>query len=182
MSTMTYTGTLVIIECYKCHIVFAMPKDLQRRARQDNSVEFWCPLGHGQVYATSEADRLREELERAQRQLDWAETARKAARDQAETAEYRRRAAQGQLTKIRKRVAAGVCPECHRTFTTLASHMASKHPGFKADETGTPPARAEASGAEIRRWARRKGIVVSDRGRIPESVRERYGREAAQAV
>lgn len=42
---------------------------------------------------------------------------------------------------------------------------------------GTAGADASANNHKVRTWAKAQGIHVSDRGRIPESVRERYRSE-----
>lgn len=127
--TMTYTGTLAIEECFKCHITFAIPVDFQRRCREQGET-FYCPLGHGQVYSTTEIQRLKQKLEREERWRKDAETRARAARDQADAAERSRAAYKGQVTKIRKRVGNGVCPCCNRSFANLGRHMAGQHPGF----------------------------------------------------
>ena len=36
----------------------------------------------------------------------------------------------GQVTRIKKRVANGVCPCCNRTFKDLAAHMSTQHPDY----------------------------------------------------
>lgn len=140
--TMTYTGTLVIEECYKCHITFAMPADLQKRARADNSISFYCPLGHGQVYSKSEVQELQEQVDaanrarvQAARDRDAAWTAASAARDQAQAAERSARAHKGHATRLRNRVKAGICPVdgCRRHFNDLADHMETKHPTYAAE-------------------------------------------------
>ncbi|HYC31767.1 MAG TPA: hypothetical protein VEB59_05720, partial [Gemmatimonadales bacterium] len=40
------------------------------------------------------------------------------------------RSTKGVVTKIKRRVAGGVCPCCNRTFSDLARHMSGKHPGW----------------------------------------------------
>lgn len=129
--TMDYTGTLVIEECYKCHMVFAMPKDFQRRCRE-NGGAFHCPNGHGQVYTTTTVKKLEAQLAAAERQADAARSSAQAARDQADAAERSARAYRGHATRLRNRAAAGVCPAgCHRHFENLERHIASQHPGWK---------------------------------------------------
>jgi hypothetical protein len=130
--TMIYTGTLAIEECCECHITFAMPADLQRRCREAD-LTFYCPLGHGQHYATTEVQQLKRQLAREERWRKDAETAERAARDQAQAAERSRAAYKGQLTRVKNRVANGTCPCCHRHFQQLQRHMTSKHPGFTDD-------------------------------------------------
>lgn len=51
-------------------------------------------------------------------------------RDEKEAAERRVSAAKGQVTKLKNRTAAGVCPCCTRSFENLKRHMATKHPAF----------------------------------------------------
>jgi hypothetical protein len=43
---------------------------------------------------------------------------------------------------------------------------------------GAQRRRAAVSTQEVRRWAREQGLEVSDRGRIPAEIMERYEREA----
>jgi hypothetical protein len=116
----TVTETLELTSCPACSIQFAVPKQWLD-ARRENGNDFRCPNGHSLSYK-SEIDRLRKALT--------AEQASKAAlADQLQAAERSASAARGQVTKLRKRIANGVCPCCNRTFANLARHMASKHPG-----------------------------------------------------
>jgi hypothetical protein len=39
-------------------------------------------------------------------------------------------AGKAQVTKLKKRASAGVCPCCNRTFSNMARHMAHQHPEF----------------------------------------------------
>lgn len=39
-------------------------------------------------------------------------------------------AQRGVLTRLKNRVAAGVCPCCHRSFKQLSEHMKMKHPDY----------------------------------------------------
>ena len=115
----TVTSTLELTSCPACSMQFAVPTGwLDNRRETGNG--FHCPNGHSLSFA-GEIDRLRKALT--------AEQASKAAlKDQLQAAERSASAARGQVTKLRKRIANGVCPCCHRTFANLARHMASKHP------------------------------------------------------
>lgn len=42
-------------------------------------------------------------------------------------------AIKGVATRIKRRVSAGVCPCCNRTFQCLARHMATKHPDYQQE-------------------------------------------------
>ena len=73
------------------------------------------------------APQLREQLERVEIQRDHA-------RDETRRARLQTAAAKGQLTKMRNRVARGVCPQagCKRSFTNLHDHVATCHPDLLA--------------------------------------------------
>lgn len=130
----TYSTTLIAVTCGACGIPFGLPENVYA-ARRDDGGKFYCPNGHYIGYGTSAADKLRTENKRL---LDLAErrlAGLYAAQDQAQAAERRRAAAKGQLTKVKKRVAAGVCPCCNRTFQNLADHMAGQHPDYAETTT-----------------------------------------------
>lgn len=117
--------SLKTTECYKCGVIFGMPSDLYDYRRNDHQ-NFYCPNGHGQIFAAkSEAEKLREQL---------AEEKRKLAHSQWEviTAQSAKEAAEKKAQKLAKRIKNGACPCCHRQFTQLTRHMASKHPEYAA--------------------------------------------------
>jgi hypothetical protein len=133
--TITWSAVLTVVDCCNCGILFGVPEDLDRRNRNDPSQSFYCPSGHSQHYTgPSEAQKLREKLARAERQRDFAESARRAAVDQAETAQRSASAYKGRVTRLKNRAAAGVCPCCTRHFEQLERHMETKHPGFAAGD------------------------------------------------
>lgn len=118
--------TLTEIDCSACGIVYAVPKDWDDRHIESGGT-WWCPNGHTQQYVKTEVQRLTEKLETERRStLFW--------RDQNTRAERRVAAQKGQATKLRKRIANGVCPCCHRHFTNLERHIAAEHPGYAATE------------------------------------------------
>lgn len=136
MSTQTYTGTLTVIQCAYCHMDFGVTPAFEKKRRDDHKT-FYCPTGHSNFYPqNSETERLRASLDSAKAQLTHT-------RDQLQATEYQRRAQKAQNTKLRKRIAAGVCPCCNRTFQDLARHMDGQHPDYLADG-----ARQDARGAE----------------------------------
>ncbi len=128
--TMTYTGVLTIKKCW-CGIVHAIPEDLdtyQRRQSEDGirQESIYCPLGHQYIRA-SKTKAQREAADR----LAWAKAsdARASALQDQLLAERRQHAAtKGKLTKMRKRIAAGVCPCCNRSFKQVRQHMERQHP------------------------------------------------------
>jgi len=114
--------------CCNCGIAFAMPKDFQDRRRNDRAY-FYCPSGHAQHYTgKTEAQKLKEELERKNQMLD-------AASARANRSELERERIAKAHKKMRVRVMNGVCPCCNRTFQNLMAHMKSEHPGFSDTKT-----------------------------------------------
>lgn len=94
--------------------------------------DFWCPVC-GKRNSWSETS----ELAKAKAKVDRLETrvglAERATARQREIALHERRSAaahKGHLTRVKNRIANGVCPCCNRSFTPLADHMASEHPDF----------------------------------------------------
>lgn len=125
--TLTYTEQLTAISCGACHIAFAIPDDMLEQVKA-RGTSFWCPQGHKISYRERDYKRHERELREARAERDWARTALTAANDQAQAAEYRRRAAKGQLTKLRNKVSQGKCPCCGRVFAELSEHMETEHP------------------------------------------------------
>lgn len=117
--------------CPVCFIEFVYPQSLENAFRARTQLHIWCPLGHELVtLGKTEADRLRDELTREKQRVEQARADAEFQRARKNMA-YRQVAAQkGQVTKIKNRIAKGVCPSCNRTFSDLARHMGSKHPRF----------------------------------------------------
>lgn len=135
---------LVPEECYSCGMVFGLPTAWKARRREDHQT-FYCPAGHAQCYTgVGEADKLRKQLKDQQARLADEERRSKAAEYSLHLRSQELAAAKqilavtrGQLTKTRKRIENGVCPDCHRHFENLEKHMQSKHVGVRTgDGTG----------------------------------------------
>jgi chromosome segregation ATPase len=104
-----------------------------------NNQTFYCVHGHAQCYAKgkSETQKLQEQLDaerlarqRAEQRIAYKDDQVREARERAEKERHRANGYKGHATKMTKRVKAGVCPCCNRTFKQLAAHMANKHPQF----------------------------------------------------
>lgn len=104
---------------------------------------FFCLWGHSQhfVRGPSEADKLRRKRDRLKQETARLEEEKRVAwntaneqAERASAAERRASAARGQVTRLKNRAAAGLCPCCNRSFVNLQRHMASKHAGFTAEE------------------------------------------------
>jgi hypothetical protein len=122
--TLDYTETLVVTSCW-CGIALAIPANLHSYARNHANYNVYCPLGHTFVYRDTYEEQLKQERRRHE-----------ATRDLLAHEERSHSATKGQLTKARKRAAAGVCPCCQRTFQNVARHVKTKHPEF--DPAATP--------------------------------------------
>lgn len=129
MSTFTETivETFRVVSCYSCGVRFAIGSELYRRVVTDANDSIYCPAcGKLSCWRESEDQKRIKEL---QRKLEWeaSEVARqKQAREEAEAS---LKATKGVVARIKRRVAAGVCLCCNRTFQNLARHMETKHPG-----------------------------------------------------
>lgn len=136
----SFNGRLATASCPTCHIIHAFPEEMQRRALEYNKADhpsnfdtIYCPNGHTWHYRGDNS-----ELQNAKRRAELAEEALQRTQDtltrvksDRDHAEAQARGYKGALVKTKKRLAAGVCPYCNRTFTDsrMAKHIASQHPG-----------------------------------------------------
>lgn len=102
-----------------CGIVFGLPERIQQDRRNDGGT-FYCPMGHPLSYTKPKIKELQDKLDAAERLM-------RAAKCEALNAQAKQVEAEKKLAQQTKRVCAGVCPCCSRTFTNLARHMATKH-------------------------------------------------------
>lgn len=121
--TLNFTVTMESQECCNCGVSFAFPKSWDDHFRKTHQT-FYCPAGHGQNY-TSETDeeRLRKQLTARGAELDRVRADRDFKARELEQAAKK-------TARLKKRLAAGVCPCCKRTFQQLVRHMHAKHPNF----------------------------------------------------
>lgn len=132
-------STLTIKNCPMCFIEYGAPQALFDK-RHENGGSWYCPNGHSIKFTESTADKLRLERDRlkqeAARLAEQVELQRKWRREADEgrkAAERRAAGARGQVTRLRNRAAAGLCPCCNRSFVNLQRHMSTKHAGFVAE-------------------------------------------------
>ena len=109
-----------------------------REIKQERGGYWHCPYcGNHVSYSETDLDKLKKQLAREKHNAEQEQARLRQSLDRAnERANYnerRRAAAQGQLTKVKKRVSNGVCPCCNRTFQDLQRHMANKHPDYTAE-------------------------------------------------
>lgn len=123
------------VECARCKVEFGLLPSTEATLRQ-SSAGFNCPFGHELVFnkLPSGADKLRLERDRLKQQLAQRDDEIARQRDLRQMAERQTAAARGQVTRLKNRAAAGVCPCCNRSFENLRRHMTAKHKGFVAEE------------------------------------------------
>src|SRR5437667_6449086 len=117
MSTMirkTHVEDYVGLQCGSCGIIFFVP-DCWKTRHWEEKRSFFCPNGcERKPLGETErerADRLARELETAKDHLA-----------------HERHQHQKELKRIHKRVTAGLCQWCHRTFQNVLRHIKTKHP------------------------------------------------------
>jgi hypothetical protein len=130
MNTFIATRTLVSEICCHvgCGILFGVDNEYSDRLRRTHAW-FYCPNGHPQHY-TSKSD-----LEIARQETADARWYRDKERERAErlaadllSEKHKVAAERGAKTKLKRRIANGVCPCCKRMFANVAAHMLTKHP------------------------------------------------------
>lgn len=131
----TFAGhtQLEVRACPTCGVTYAVPERLLE-VRREKGGNWYCPNGHSLHFVGEpEADKLRRQLEVARDR----EARERARRDQAEASARAQKAAatraRNERDRARRRVAAGVCPCCTRTFKQLGRHMKSQHPDYRPE-------------------------------------------------
>lgn len=120
---MQTTIILKYITCCVCITRFAMDEELYRRRREDGK-GFWCPNGHDQIFTDSEIQKLKRENQALKSSEIW--TQQSLDKERAAHADTK-----SKLRKTNRRIANGVCPQCHRNFANVGRHMDNKHLAFK---------------------------------------------------
>jgi len=123
--------SLTNLQCGECGVHHAIPTKIFESKREAGG--FWfCPNGHqwGFKEGKHEREAIRRERDLLKQQLaqkddEIAGITLKLQGERNRTAAYK-----GEMTKVKNRAKAGVCPCCNRTFQNMASHMKTKHPGF----------------------------------------------------
>jgi DNA repair exonuclease SbcCD ATPase subunit len=131
------------MKCGQCGEQFCLLTTTYELLRR-SSRTFFCPWGHERHYPQGpsendklrqERDRLKQDQARLQDEIRTLAASRQLAAEARDRAERRASAARGQVTRLKNRAAAGVCPCCNRQFENLRRHMESKHKGFALEET-----------------------------------------------
>lgn len=130
---MNLTVRFVVVECCNeaCRCTFAMTEEMNDAYRK-NHATWCCPAGHRQSYTgKSTEEELRRERDRLAQRVAEREDQIRREQDRRKAAVRSANAYRGRVTRIKNRVANGVCPCCNRSFTNLHEHMKTQHPDFK---------------------------------------------------
>ncbi len=120
-----HTQVLTALTCWVCGIHFALPEEYERKRAEDGKA-WYCPNGDKISYGPSLVEQERKRAERA-------EARAVHERDQRQAAERSAAAYKGQVTRLKTRASAGVCPCCNRSFENVRRHMESKHPDYREE-------------------------------------------------
>lgn len=120
--TYTFTETLVGMCCGQCGISFAVPQSFHEEQKKLGPKGGWyCPNGHSRCFSKSKITELEERNTALSLIID-------RQRDTIQSKDHVIRATRAAKTRLKNRVAAGVCPCCNRTFSNLAAHFKNMHP------------------------------------------------------
>jgi hypothetical protein len=106
-----------------CGVTFALDDEYVTARRIDHET-WYCPNGHPRCWPAKN----REEI--ALERLTLEKESTNFWRDAAQRTGRQLSAVKGQQTKLKNRIAKGVCPCCNRSFVNLEQHMSGQHPEF----------------------------------------------------
>jgi hypothetical protein len=115
--------------CAECGVRASMPESLNDWYRADARRKFFCVRGHANHYSNdvNDIEKIRRERDRLKQQTAMLSDVAREATEAAQHERARANGYKGFATRMKKRVVAGVCPCCNRTFQNLAQHMATQH-------------------------------------------------------
>ena len=128
---------LIDKHCPTCFVHYAAPKALFDK-KNETGERWFCPNGHHVVYTQSKLQKAEAERDALKLERDRLKQNESYLTWRAESFKKNGIAMKGQMTKLRKRVANGVCPCCNRSFANLHRHMAGQHPGYTAEALPEP--------------------------------------------
>jgi uncharacterized Zn finger protein (UPF0148 family) len=120
---------LFVTDCPDCGILHGIPEEFKDRKAEGGGT-IYCPNGHKWHFTELEVTKQRKRAEQAESALRMTRISRDAARDQAQAAHRSASAYKGVATKMRNRIADGVCPVpgCRRNFANVKAHITGQHP------------------------------------------------------
>lgn len=136
--TYATTADIEILDCPECGIHYGIMADFKARRLRDHRT-WYCPNGHPIHFPQdNEEEKLRKQLAQQRESTQWYEDQYTAARRDAEHQRRSAIASRGHLTRIKNRIANGVCPVpgCRRSGlgADVIAHIATCHPDFHGHE------------------------------------------------
>jgi len=129
--------TIEDVQCGACGIWFGMEQNMLKKVRENGNA-FFCPKGCNISYCKSENQRLKDELarekQRAEQIIAHKNVAIEHYRTDRDEIKKTLTATKAAKTRLKNRIAVGVCPCCTRHFTNLSRHIETKHPEFKQEQ------------------------------------------------
>lgn len=128
------TEELVIKTCSVCGIIFAVPDWFEENAEREGprGLGWHCPLGHSRVYTQGQKEK--DEIARLKEQVAVERDNAGFWREQERVAKRQATAQKAAKTRLKNRIANGVCPVCKRHFVNVERHMKGQHPKFTDHE------------------------------------------------
>lgn len=135
-----WNGEPYVMEtCSRCKTSHAFSRalyDVAMERREQGSIT--CPNGHSWHYK-SQAEMDEDALLRRERDLLKQRVAQKddeikRQRELTAAAERQTSAQKAQVTRLKNRAKAGLCPCCNRHFTNLERHINGQHPDFTKEK------------------------------------------------
>jgi predicted trehalose synthase len=136
--TITHVSELTTMTCAKCGGGYAIAESFRSEAsRIGNFTQGWhCPYCQTRwSYGESDADKLKAQIGRLQTDIERKEAEKRDYAERNARLVASRNACRGHFNRVCRRIKAGVCPCCNRTFSNLASHMKTKHPDMQTEPT-----------------------------------------------
>jgi FtsZ-binding cell division protein ZapB len=127
-NTLTKVIQMRITDCCVCGITFAMPDSFYRQQQElGKQANFYCPNGHQMHFSRSI---LQQEVDRLKSENDSLSKSRTSLHDQLTEKVHEIDRLNKSIKRRNRRLKAGVCPCCNRTFKELAAHMKTEHPDY----------------------------------------------------
>lgn len=123
-----YGLTMDVHLCITCGIPFTIPLNVIEKHRENGGFHS-CPNGHQQGWEKSRSTREKEKQEQEQTRRERDKLKQQIAQKDDEILAEKAKANKlnKELSRQSKRVHAGVCSCCNRSFQNLKRHMENKH-------------------------------------------------------
>jgi len=120
--------TMYVGDCHECGVIYGITTQYEARRREDGK-NFYCPNGHRGAFGKGELAEAKRLQAMAEGRARSAQIRATAAYDQARAAERSARAFRGQVTRMKNKITAGVCPvgNCRRHFDNVQAHVLTEH-------------------------------------------------------